>query len=122
MADEKAITIGKLLAGTTLTKAMVDDMMLAAVNGEMVRTSFDGEALQVERLEFKDVYETAKLPRAHRPYKATLLAVAELLTSDDYLSMTIDEMVGYVMHATGGAAQPDKVQAIFSRLQDDAGV
>ena len=48
--------------------------------------------------------------------------VADLLRDDAYLHMSVDELTGAVMKATGGAPQPDKVRAVFSRLKDEAGV
>lgn len=49
----ESVVIGKVLAGTTVTKAMVDDMMLAAINGEAVHTYFDGTDIRMERIDLR---------------------------------------------------------------------
>lgn len=53
LARGETIDVGKVLVGTTVTKAMVDDMMLAAINGEAVHTYFDGEAIRMERVDLR---------------------------------------------------------------------
>ena len=65
---------------------------------------------------------TDKLPRATRPYRLTLVAVAALLADDAYLGLTVREMVARVMKESHGAANPVEVDAICQRLKDEAGV
>lgn len=38
-----------------------------------------------------------KIPRASRPKRAEIIAVAIWLEDDSYLDMTVDELVGQVM-------------------------
>jgi len=45
--------IGKIAAGTTLTQAMIDDMMRGALRGEAVHTYMDGDVLKVETVDIR---------------------------------------------------------------------
>jgi hypothetical protein len=61
-------------------------------------------------------------PRAFRPRKALLLAIAPVLQDDAYLRMSESEFVAIVMRATGGANPPTVVAEEYRRLIDEAGV
>lgn len=54
LARGETVAIGKILADTVATKAMVEDMMLAAINGEAVHTYFDGEDIRMRRIDLRE--------------------------------------------------------------------
>ena len=62
-----------------------------------------------------------KIPRAFRPKRALLLAVAPIVENDEYLQLSDAEFVALVMKSTGGSAKPDEVLEMFRLLRDEAG-
>lgn len=62
-----------------------------------------------------------KTPRAFRPQKMLILAVAPLLADDAYLQMGEREFIGAVMKETGGSQSPDAILALYRDLISEAG-
>jgi hypothetical protein len=63
------------------------------------------------------------IPRAFRPKRAMILALAEILKDDAYLdtSMSLSDMVASVMNDVHGQASPNDVFAVCSELINEAG-
>lgn len=62
------------------------------------------------------------IPRACRPLRAEVLAVADVLRDGDCIGMTERQFVGAVMRASGGAASPLAAADWYARLVADAGL
>lgn len=61
-------------------------------------------------------------PKAFRPKRNLYLALAVQLEGDEYLLITVDEMVSRIMKATGGSIDPKQVRDICEELHAEAGV
>jgi hypothetical protein len=59
-------------------------------------------------------------PRASRPYRALLLALARIVEDDSHLSMSETQFVGAVMKAAGGGVSPAVVSQEYHRLIAEA--
>lgn len=61
-------------------------------------------------------------PRAFRPLRAEVLALAATVASDDYIRMSEQQFVGAVLRASGGVVSPQVAADWYSRLMADAGL
>lgn len=61
-------------------------------------------------------------PNAFRPARALILALAEIVKEDAYLTMSEGHFVGEVMRRSGGCVSPDRARVWRKELMREAGV
>lgn len=63
-----------------------------------------------------------KLPRAFRPYRAMILAIAPMLETDEYTRMSEAEFVAALTKRMNGSISPTAASELYKKLINEAGL